>query len=197
MPPKFINRNNTLGKIDAPKLQVKLFGQWEESIQILNRLSPEIKSASIKAQLKICNDIKKKVKAHLVNQDLNWQKLSTSYAQRKAKMGFDSRTLISTAAYYYAINAWVVGNQHLVLVGVKSGTYSYNTSGKKNKLDVARIAAMHEFSSGKRLPRRELWNPTIRELGGKRGLTNLFVTSFVATLRRNGIPIKDFSNFKL
>lgn len=192
----FIKKSGLPNSQGGPKIQIKLFGQWEETIRILSKLSPEIKQSSIKAQLKLCRDVAKRIKAHLVNQDLNWPPLSSKYLEQKLKKGGDPRTLINNSDYYNAISVWRIGNQNLVMVGVKSGLYSRNLKGR-NKIDIARIAAIHEFSRGKRIPRRELWNPTIQEMGGASGIKEAFLKSFVATLRRNGIPVRSFKNLKL
>lgn len=191
MPGTFLNSKN-FNTGPGGKLQIKLLNNFEQTIKVINKLSPEIKRCSIKAQLKVCQVIEKAVKTHLLNQDLNWRKLSSKYAKRKRAKGRDSRTLLSTLTYYNSITTWQPGNQHVVMVGVKSGIYTRGLNGKKSRLEVAKIAALHEFSTGKRLPKRPLWNPTIAQLGGSTGIKKLYVKHLVATLRRNGIPIKTF-----
>lgn len=180
-------RKNTLNN---NRLQVKLFGQWEEAIRVINRLSPEIKKQSLRAQLKVCEDIKLRVLGHLINQDLDWKSLNKNYSKRKTKNNLDSRTLIAWGSYYHAIDSWTVGNRHLAMVGVRTGIYTKTLSGKKNPLEVAKIAIIHEFSRGTKIPKRPLWNPTIKEMGGGPGLKKLYSTHLINLLRRAGVPIK-------
>jgi hypothetical protein len=92
--------------------------------------------------------------------------------------------------YYNNIKTWRVGSQKALMIGVRSGIYTRGYNGKKSKLDIARIAVIHEFSSGRRIPRRPLWNPTIAEYG-VRGFKELYLKFFKARLRRNRIPFND------
>lgn len=175
-------------------LQFKLYGDWDKTIRILNKLSPTIKRVSLEAQLKVCDKIKDKVKKHLVNQDLGWKKLSSKYKKAKLNRGLDGRTLIAWAEYYHAIESWTVGSQHLAFVGVKNGSYTKKLNGKKSKYSIAKIAAIHEFSSGKKVPRRALWKPTLQEMGGSVGIKALYIKHLIGKLRVKGIPIKDIKN---
>lgn len=181
-----------LRAVDTPRVEVKLFGRWEETIKMVQNLSPAIKIASIAAQMKVCNEILKRVRRHLRNQDLGWRPLSSRYSALKAESGLDGRTLIAHGTYYHAIQVWSKGIGHMVFVGVKKGTYGSTASGKKSKIDVARIATIHEFSSGRRIPRRPLWNPTIREIGGVGGIKKMYLNSLMYRLRLLGIPVKPF-----
>lgn len=194
MPKSFLTKKNVPGLRDGSKdakLTIQLFGQWEETIKMIGRLEPAIKASSIKAQLKVCNAIRTKVRAHLRNQDLEWQPLGERYAKRKATKGLDSRTLIATGGYYHAIEVWQVGSQHIVYVGVRKGVYT-STGGarpKRSKLQIAQIAAIHEFATGKKIPRRPLWNPTIAELGGSKGIQKMYINSLTWWLQKEGIKL--------
>ena len=191
----FFNKKNVaLNQGFIPRIEFKLFGQWDETIRVLNKLSPTIKECSLIAQMKICKDICKRVKAHLKNQDLNWQPLSQAYKKKKSEAGLDSGILIAYAQYYNNIEAWQKGNQHYAFVGVKKGIYTKNLRGKRSRLDVATIAAVHEFSTGRKMPKRPLWNPTIAEMGGAPGLKKLYVKHLVGSLRVRGIPVKAYFN---
>ena len=167
-------------------------GNWEETIRVINKMDPLIKECSIKAQLKICEEIKRIVKRHLKLQDLNWRPLSSAYEQRKEHQGVDGGILIAYSNYYNNIEAWTKGNQHLAFVGVKKGIYTRTISGKRSHIDVATIAAAHEFATGRRLPKRPLWNPTIAEIGGTKGIKAMYVKHLVGMLRVRGIPVKQF-----
>lgn len=191
----FLNKTNVaLGQGFIPRVEFKLFGQWDETIRILNKLSPRIKECSLIAQMKICKEICKRVKGHIKNQDLSWQPLSVNYAKRKSDHGLDGGILNAYGNYYNNVEAWQKSNQHFAFVGVKKGKYTRGINGKRSKLDIATIAAVHEFSSGRRIPRRPLWNPTIAEMGGAPGLKKLYVKHLVGSLRVRGIPVKAYFN---
>lgn len=190
----FFNKSN-VPNLGAPKgfrpfIEVKPFGQWKETLKMIGKLDPAIKLASVKAQLKVCNVIKTKVKSHIRLNDLGWTKLSTKYAARKERVGLDSRILIASGAYYWGIQVWHIPTRNLVMVGVKKGLKS-TAFGKRSKLDVAQIAAIHEFSNGKRLPRRPLWNPTIEEMGGKKGIQKMYINSLIHWLQQSGIKLSN------
>lgn len=194
----FLNVKNVpdLKTLDfVPRAQFKLFGDWEKTIKLLQTLDPKIKKASIAAQMHVCRQIAKRVKAHLVNQDLPWKPLNPKYRERKVSRGLDGRTLISWAEYYYAIKVWTSGNRHLANVGVKNNVFTRSVEGKKSRLSIAQIAMIHEFSSGRKIPKRPLWNPTLREMGGAKGIKSMYSESLVKQLRKLGVPVKDFKNY--
>ena len=180
----------TRSKLPNLRLEVKPIGNWQKTIRTFQQLGPAVKRASIKAQLKVCNEIAKKVKAHLRNQDLGWKKLSPEYAQRKQELGLDHRILMAYGNYYHSIEVWQVGNRHMTFVGVKKGKYTQTLSGKRSSLDIATIATLHEFSRGKHFPRRPLWNPTITEIGGAAGIKKMYVNSLRYWLRKEGLPVE-------
>lgn len=191
----FNKRNVDLNQGYIPRIEFKLFGNWEGTVRMINKLGPSIKQASLISQLKICNLIAKKVKAHLKNQDLDWEPLSERYAIRKENAGMDGRILMANETYYNNIQAWTKGNQHLAFVGVKKGMYTKEISGRRSRLDVATIAAVHEFAAGgSHIPRRPLWNPTIAEIGGTKGIKELYIKHLVGALRVRGIPVKAYFN---
>lgn len=190
MPGTYINaRNFDLNAGYTPRFQVELVGNWAKVTNLFGKLSPKIKQASVKAQIKVCTEIARRVKAHLRNQDLNWKSLNPYYASRKAKAGLGSKILMNYRTYYDNITVWQKGNQHLVLAGVKRGVYTKTLSGKRSAMEVASIATVHEFASGKGAARRPLWNPTIQELGGSKGIKAIYLRAFIWHLRRSGVPV--------
>lgn len=191
MPRTFLNRADLRRNSSMPKVNFQLFGQWEKTMDVLKTIGPKVKNASVKAQFKVGNVIVKKVKAHIRNQDLGWEPLNPLYEFRKEKAGMSANTLMAYKTYYNNILVWQSGNgHHLVNIGVKRGIYTTEISGKRSKKDVASIAAMHEFSSGNKLPRRPLWNPTIQEIGGAKGIKKMYVNSLIWHLRMAGIPAR-------
>lgn len=182
---------DTAGRI---RIDFKPLGNWADTLRKLNRLGPDVRDASTKAQLKVAKEIVRRVKAHIRNQDLGWPPLSAEYSAVKLAFGLNPKTLYAYGNYYRAIEAWKAGNNSVVNAGVKKGKYTKTLSGKRSRWDIATIAAIHEFSSGKRIPRRPLWNPTIKELGGANGIKKMYINSLLYHLRMKGIPIKTFKN---
>lgn len=190
MPRPFLDRRNIKRTaIVPPRINFKLMGNWEEVVRQINRLGPEVKKSSLGAQMKVATVIATKVKRHIRDQDLPWAPLHDDYQRKKQQKGLSGKTLMAYKTYYENIEVWKVGNQHLLNIGVKRGIYTHELSGRKSKIDVATIAAIHEFSSGKKLPRRPLWNPSIGELGGAKGLKKLYVNSLVWRLRKAGLKV--------
>lgn len=187
----FVTPNKLSVQTGSPRLEIALFGDWDKAIRMLNGLGPKIKKSSIAAQLKVCKEIQRRVKAHIRAQDLGWAPLSETYGRRKREAGLGSKTLFAYGTYYNAIDVWQKGNQHFVYVGVKKGIYTRDLRGRRTKMDVATIAALHELGSGKKLPRRPLWNPTIKEIGGTRGIKSMYLKSLKYWLRIYGVKTVD------
>jgi hypothetical protein len=190
MPRTFLNKNNIpRGDGLVPKIKFELFGDWTRAMSVLKTMGPKVKESSLRAQLKVGNVIAKKVKAHIRNQDLGWQGLDEDYAKAKGAGGLSGKVLMGYKTYYNEIKVWKSGNRHLVNIGVRRGIYTRELSGGRSKLEVAAIAGVHEFSSGRRIPRRPLWNPTIAEIGGVKGIQKMYINSLIWHLRMFGVPV--------
>jgi len=179
----------------GPRLEIKPLGNWNQTAKVLGGLGRNIKFASVKAQMKICTEIQKKVRAHLRNQDLGWKALNPEYAALKAEAGMDGRTLMGWGTYYDNITVMKEAWGSIVSVGVKKGVYTRNVNGQRSKLDVASIAVIHEFASGRKFPRRPLWNPTIKEMGGAKGIQKMYINSLYYWLRMKGVPVSKIQGY--
>lgn len=178
----------SIGSSPSLGINFKPFGRWDQTMRVIHNLKPAIKAASLAAQMSVCREISRRVKGHLKNQDLSWRPLSPRYLAQKEKKGYDERILLASGSYYHAIEVFTKGNQKIAFVGVKRGVYGKTLKGKKSRMQIADIAAIHEFSyNAKR--RRPLWNPTIRELGGAKGIKKLYEHYFYNQLKRRGIPL--------
>lgn len=171
------------------RLEIEPLGDWKKSLKRVMNLDRKIKTASYKAQLKVGTTIVKKVKGHLRNQDLSWADLSDDWYREKLSRSLNTNTLMAYGSYYNAIEVWQNRQAAAVFIGVKKGKFTRNRYGKKSPIEIATIAVLHEFSSGKRFPRRPLWNPTIEELGGPLGIKKMFLNSFSWWLRQQGVPL--------
>jgi len=170
---------------NTPQLKFTPTGKWDEASRLMGRLNPEIKEASVKAQWKLCEEILKRVKRHMIRQDLGWKPLNRKYVKLKKGLGWDHRMLLATKDYYDNIMIWKRANGWQVFVGVKPGIYGRTIRGKRAKKDIASIATIHEFARGKR--RRPLWNPTIREMGNTPGIKKMYLDQFEKELKKGGL----------
>lgn len=190
MPTKILHKDNIpLNKSGRPQISFKLYGQWDEAMRLFAKLGPEVKKSSIKAQLKVGKAIVAIVKGHLRKQDLGWAQLDKVYAKRKSAAGLSGKILMSYKTYYDNIITWVPGSQSMLLIGVKKGIFTKQINGKRSRLDIATIAAIHEFSSNRKLPKRPLWNPSISELGGAPGIKKMYIKALIWHLQRAGIRV--------
>lgn len=175
-----------------PRITIEPMGNWDAVIGMLNTLGPKVRRASMRAQLKVAKEIVKRVKRHLREQDLNWPPLAPTTVQEREKHGINSsRILYARGTYYNAIQAWSSDSRKMVFAGVKKGTMAVSYGGERRRMDVGQIAAIHEFSRGRKVPRRPLWNPTLKELG-KEGMKLMFMGSLLYYLRMSGVPITPF-----
>lgn len=171
---------------DVGKVTYEPFGDWAGAVRVFSRLSPEIKVACVRAQEKLAMAILKKVKAHLLKQDLPWRHLTAKYLKKKTKAGWDSRILLATHSYYNNIEFWKRSNGWNVFIGVKKGVYGITLEGKKSAIDIATIAYIQEFSENRKR-RRPLWNPVIREMGNTPGLKAEYIKKLKVELRKSGL----------
>jgi hypothetical protein len=175
------------------RLTFELYGEWDKTIRTVQKVGPAVKIAGLYAQMKVASILKKKVIGHLLNQDLGWRALDDKYLAQKAKAGADTSILMAWNQYYQSIEMWHKSNEHTVFVGVKKGKYTYSVwDNRRSRIDIATIAFIHEFSRGSKIPRRPLWNPTIAEMGGEKGIKDLYVKHLMGKLRVMGIPVKQF-----
>lgn len=166
------------------KIKFELVGDWEKAIREFSSMGRVVKAASIAAQLKLGREIVKKVKGHLKKQDIpNWPPLNREYRRRKLNAGYGSDMLMMTQTYYDNITTWKVGNNNLVLIGVKRGIFGKTLSGKRSKIEVAAYAWIQERTVNLK-QRRPLWDYTIQEdLGGKMGIEDTFLLYFYKQLK--------------
>lgn len=144
----------------------------------LQSLPLQVRSSAMWGQQKVANKLVKTVKKHLNSQDLGWAPRS---ARSKSS---DPRILVDTEAYYGSIRAWRTGDTFNA--GVPAN--AFNARGQR----IADYAAMNEYGSDE-LPARPLWGPSFKEIGGKRGVSNIVTTAIfekVRKLRAVGLDIK-------
>lgn len=155
-----------------------MFGRWDLISDGFSGLDARVKSSAVWGQRKGAELIVKVAKAHINNQDLGWVPRSST-----TESG-DGRILVDTEAYYGAIKAWKEGSTY------HAGVPTSATNGKGTPIYIYAIA--HEYGLG-RVPARPLWRPTLKEVGGKKGVKGIVKTAIakkVLELRNKGFDVK-------
>lgn len=140
---------------------IRRFGDWQKVQNLVSNLNKIFQNAQKNALERITEEAKRRLIAHLNDQDLSWQPLSVAYKSQKERKGLASQMLIARGDLKNAIKT-IVNNDTsncLGFVGIRSG--AKNTDGKSLEI----IAATHEYGSITRnIPARKLWQPTNDEM---------------------------------
>jgi hypothetical protein len=163
----------------------KKIGNWDGAIEFFRTSGYRVKTVALKAQEEICREYKKRLINHIISQDLNWQPLSERTRERKNPKNKDL-ILIDTELYVKSISITRMGNTWMT--GIKKGI-AYKRKGSFINLD--RVAVLNEFGTTK-VPERPLWEPTLEELGGPKGIRNFVANAIYEKLKQqaNGKPIQ-------
>lgn len=157
---------------------VKKIGNWDGAIDFFKQMGYRVKTVSLQSQQEICKDLRDRVIKHILAQDMGWEPLAKS-TQRIKNQNHKTDVYLDTELYIHNIITWRVGNTFLT--GIKKGI-AYNRKGSFANVD--RIAALNEFgSAGDRVPVRPLWEPTIMELGGPKGIQNYVANKIYLKLK--------------
>jgi hypothetical protein len=171
--------------IEGQRINFKLLGNWSLAKEIVANLKPDLKESYRQGQRNFAQQIERRVKAHIRNQDLPWAPL----AERTVKMKNSQDIYIESKSYYDAIKTYSSG-PYQVSVGVKPNAVklSEGKDGTTRTVNIAMYAAInefgHTFENGRRVPKRPLWAPTMAELGGKRGMALAVMESFNKVMAR-------------
>lgn len=156
-------------------------GDWAKASKVFKDLERKGKVAARKTLMQVGLKGEQIVVDHLQKQDLGWQALSpryrlekmktTSKKVRKTKKGLDDKRykkgnvsekiLIRTSTYFSSITTFT--KDSIAYVGVPKGKVYESAEGKR--IEIANIAAVHEFGSAARnIPARPLFKPSREEL---------------------------------
>ena len=174
---------------DAPAITFELFGNWQRQLFKTSVLAVDIRLSAREGQRVAGEKLSRKVKSHLRNQDLRpWEQLSDSRKRRKSKN--KDLVLIHEEHYYNNIKAWSKRNTYYV--GVKRGVTN------EKGIEVARIAAIHEDKSiNNSGPDRELWGPSIEEMGGPGGIRKMILKRIAAKLIMRGWKVTSLGGIRV
>lgn len=170
------------------QIQIKTIGLWQRELRKMRYLPRDIKVSSNWGQQKAAQKLVGIVKGHLEKQDLPWAPLAESTKRTK----YDWRTLIESETYINNIKAFRKGGVYYA--GVKRGVT------EPNGIETSVVAAMHEFGSGGSgigLPARPLWAPSLKEMGGTRGIRKIVMQAIARKLRLRGWSLDMFSQAQL
>lgn len=168
-------------------LSIKPFGPWGKVRELYGNLGKNIQEIATASQRSIVEKYIRKIKAHLVNQDISgWTPLSPKYADFKmGKYGHED-ILIASHDFYDNIKVWREGG--LYHGGVPKGI-SY-----PGGPEIAAVAYIHEvWSTMPGKPHRPLWGYTLnRDMGGIRGMKKLVNDVFAKKLKDKGYRPRKF-----
>lgn len=167
-----------------PLILIKTIGPWKRELRKMRLLAPDIWASALWGQQKAAKRLVKIVKNHIIKQDLkDWAPNAPSTKRRKD----DWRVLVDSETYLNNIKAF--RKKFVYYAGVKRGVTEPNGN------ETARIAAIHEFKSmaTKGGPRRPLWQPSIQEMGGKKGIRNIVRAAIIAKLIKRGWKPSSFN----
>lgn len=166
-------------------MEVKLIGDWAKARRLINHLDKNIRNASTAAQRKIAERYVRLVKSHLKKQDIpGWTPLAPRYADYKmGKYGHED-ILLSTYLMYDSITSW--RSNGVYFAGIRRGEFY------PNGVEISRVAEIHEaWSSMPDRPHRPLWTYTWkRDMGGKKGVREEFITEVKNRLKAMGYPVR-------
>ena len=148
-------------------VNVKMIGNWKGAVKTAALLNPVIKKSIVQGQRKYARRLVAIVKKHIISQDLGWKPASAS------KRG--SLLMIDTRDYYTSIRYWQ--KNYELHVGVPTHLI-HGRSGKP----IWKIASWQE-QGNKRVPKRPLWAPSIKEMGGNKEVANQVQQEITRNLR--------------
>lgn len=158
--------------------KVNFYGDWLGVGLALKAVPAMIASSADWGMRKYSEKLVKVVKAHINNQDLGWPQLSES-----TNSG-DPRILVNSEDYYNSIKSWRANYRYYA--GVKLN--EYNSRG----IRIVDYAIAHEFGHGN-MPKRALWEPSIKEMGGAKGAKDMVskaIFAKIALLKLKGFNVK-------
>lgn len=143
---------------------IKKIGSWDSTIRAIGSLGPKVKDAAKKSQRRLANEMKNAIINHIYAQDLKWAPLRPSTSKRKNNK---NRYMIYMDTETYINSITIIAKGDTVSVGIKKGQ---PYKGKKDRsITVDQVAMWMEFGTA-RAEARPLWQPTIEEFGGAKGL---------------------------
>lgn len=159
------------------EIVIGVFGDWRRVQMALNNLPRIVMSSATWGQREVAEKLVKIVKGHINNQDLGWS------ARVDTTNSNDPRILVDYGDYYGAIKAY--SDKGIYYAGVKRD--AFNREGTR----IADYAVVHEYGWGS-IPKRPLWAPSFKEMGGSRGIKEIITRAIqtkIKKLRAEGFDV--------
>lgn len=168
----------------APFIAKKV-GNWKGALEFMSQMGYRVKTVTKKEQYAVCKELKERIISHLINQDLNWEPLRPATLKRKNPENAD---LILIDSELYMKSIALIRDGDFAGVGIKKGA-AYRRKGNFTTVD--RVANMLEYGTMKMVA-RPLWNPTLEEMGGAKGIRNRIALAIYHKLQQSsrGTPIR-------
>lgn len=158
-------------------IEMKFFGNWLIAGRVLQKLPGILKSSGVYGQRRAAELLVKIAKAHINNQNLGWAPRSDR------SVAGDARILVNSESYYGAIKAWKSGDEYYA--GVPKD--AFNAKG----ISIVQYALAHEYGFGN-MPQRPLWEPSFKELGGRKGMGGIIkkaIQNKIIKLKAEGFEV--------
>lgn len=149
-------------------IEIKLEGDWRKTRRFLSVLPFTLKSAARAGEKAAAEKLVAIVKSHIRKQDLAWEPNADS------KSG--DMILVDTGLYLRSIKSWRSTNGYMA--GVPKTVY--NPDG----IRVSDYAIYNEFGFG-RGPARPLWDPSLREMGGNKGVRDIVLKTIALQVAKS------------
>lgn len=154
----------------------KKIGDWDGAMRFFRDMGWRVKTVTLKSQEEICRKLKKIIVNHIIAQDMQWEPLSPKTMKIKNPKNKDL-IYLDTELYIKSITVGRVRDTYWI--GIKKGI-AYRRKG--SFVNVDRVAAMNEFGN-MRVPARPLWEPSILELGGAKGIRDYVAKAIYEKLK--------------
>lgn len=157
-------------------IQITKIGNWSKTLRIIRNLQGDIRAAGIQSLYNFAKKAESIAVGHIANQDLGWKPLAPYTVAKKLRHGMSDLTLIESSTYYQAITSWVT--KESAYVGIKRNTT------EPDGTPTYSVAKLQEYGdTGKKIPTRPLWKPTLDEAIAWQRANNNPATIFIANLR--------------
>lgn len=151
------------------EIEITLFGDWQRIQTALSNLPRTVMSSAAWGQRNAAEKLVRIVKDHINHQDLGWP------ARVDTTNSNDPRILVDYGDYYGAIKAY--SDKGIYYAGVKRD--AFNRAGTR----ISDYAVVHEYGWGS-IPRRALWGPSFKEMGGDRGIKETVMKAIHAKIKK-------------
>jgi hypothetical protein len=161
-----------------PKLKINLTGQWTEADRLPTEVVRILQRASNQSSEQFSQQILQIVRTAIstgtppAGGGVNWPGLSDATIRR-----WGATTLYNLHGEMLRALV-IVGEGTRRQIGLRNLTHSYGAH-----LSMSRVSKILEFGTAFGIPRRPLWEPTLKAVGGSAGIAHLTIQNIQKGLR--------------